>query len=74
MAITTVDVVTNIVSGVETIKNATCVVSCQRTGEFENLDSTYESSFTYSDLENKYTSRFDDITYYTLGSGTIIGT
>jgi hypothetical protein len=67
MAITTTDVVTNVVSGVEVPKNATCVVYCQRTGEYETLDSTYETSIGYSALESKYTNRFDDITYYTLG-------
>lgn len=68
MAITTTDVVTNVVSGVETPKNATCVVYCQRTGEFETLNATYETSIGYSDLENKYTSRFDDIYYYNIAT------
>jgi len=73
MPISTTDVVTNVVSGVETIKNATCVVFCQRTGQFNTLGSTYESSFTYSDLENKYTNRFDDIYYYNVtNSGCVI--
>lgn len=65
MAITTTDVVTNVVSGVETPKNATCVVFCQRTGEYATSDSTYETSVGYTDLESKYTNRFDNITYYT---------
>jgi hypothetical protein len=64
MPVTTVDVVTNVVSGVETPKNATCVVFCQRTGEYEILNSEYETSIGYTDLESKYTNRFDDITYY----------
>jgi hypothetical protein len=64
MPVTTVDVVTNVVSGVETPKNATCVVFCQRTGEYETLNSEYETSIGYSDLESRYTNRFDDITYY----------
>lgn len=58
MSITTVDVVTNVVSGVEIPKNATAVVYCQRTGEFEYLNSTYETSIGYDDLEGKYTNRF----------------
>lgn len=58
MAITTVDVVTNVVSGVETPKNATCVVFCQRTGEFETLNSPFETSLSYNFLEGKYTDRF----------------
>lgn len=64
MPISTTDVVTNIVSGIETAKNATIVVYCQRTGEYESLDATYETSIGYTDLENKYTNRFDDINYY----------
>jgi hypothetical protein len=67
MAITTTDVVTNVVSGNETPKNATCVVFCQRTGEYETLDATYETSIGYNALEAKYTNRFDDVTYYTNG-------
>jgi hypothetical protein len=73
MAISTVDVVTNVVSGVETPKNATCVVFCQRTGEFQKLDSEFETSLSYNFLENKYTNRFDQITYYTLGGQTVVG-
>ena len=64
MPISTTDVVTNVVSGLETPKNATCVVFCQRTGEFETLNATYETSVGYTDLESKYTNRFDDIYYY----------
>lgn len=64
MPVTTVDVVTNVVSGVETPKNATCVVFCQRTGEYETLNSEYETSMGYVELESKYTNRFDNITYY----------
>lgn len=73
MAISTVDVVTNVVSGVETPKNATCVIFCQRTGEFQKLDSEFETSLSYNFLENKYTNRFDKITYYTLGGQTVVG-
>lgn len=73
MPVTTTDVVTNVVSGVEVPKNATCVVFCQRTGEFETLNATYESSIGYTDLESKYTNRFDDTTYYSLGNSTIVG-
>jgi hypothetical protein len=73
MAITTTDVVTNVVSGVEVPKNATCVVFCQRTGEFETLNATFETSIGYNELESKYTNRFDNINYYTLGNSTIVG-
>lgn len=58
MPLTTTDVVTNVVSGVEVAKNATTVVYCQRTGEYETLNATYESSVTYDALEDKYTDRF----------------
>jgi hypothetical protein len=67
MAITTTDVVTNVVSGVEIPKNATCVVFCQRTGEYETLDSIYDVSATYEALEILYTDRFDDVNYYNGG-------
>jgi len=70
MPVSTTDVVTNVVSGVDVPKNATTVVYCQRTGQYETLNSTYESSISYTDLENKYTNRFDDTTYYSIGSGT----
>lgn len=73
MPITTTDVVTNVVSGVETAKNATAVVSCMQTGEFKLINSTFETSLTYNQLETKLTDRFDDITYYTIGSNTIVG-
>jgi hypothetical protein len=69
MAITTTDVVTNVVSGVEVPKNATCVVFCQRTGEYESLDSIYDVSIGYEALEALFTSRFDDVNYYAGGAG-----
>lgn len=68
MAITTTDVVTNVVSGVEIPKNATCVVFCQRTGEYEILDSIYDVSAGYNALETLYTDRFDDVNYYNGGA------
>ena len=64
MPISTIDVVTNVVSGIEVPKNATIVTYCQRTGEYQTLNATYETSIGYTDLETKYTNRFDDITYY----------
>ena len=60
MALTTVDVVTNVVSGVEVPKNATIVVSCLRTGEYKISNAVYESSLTYNTLESKYTDRFQN--------------
>jgi hypothetical protein len=64
VAITTTDVVTNAVSGNEVIKNASCVVYCYRTGEYESLQSDFQGSATYNQLETKYTDRFDNINYY----------
>lgn len=65
MPITTVDVVTNVVSGVETSNNGYVIVSALRTGEYKNLGA-FDDSISYSDLENKYTNRFDTYIY---GSG-----
>jgi hypothetical protein len=67
MSVSTTDVCTNVVQDNTLIKNATTVVSCQRTGNFQTLDSFFEKSFTYDQLESKYTSRFDNITYYVKG-------
>ena len=64
MAVTTVDVVTNVTPASETIKNATTVVNCYRTGAFNLSDATYQKSVTYNAMETKYTSRFDDIGFY----------
>jgi len=64
MAVTTVDVVTNVVPNNETIKNATTVVNCYRTGAFNLSDATYQKSITYNAMETKYTARFDDLGYY----------
>lgn len=73
MAITTTDVVTNIVSGNDYQKTGTVVVCCQRTGTFNTINPTYEKNVTYNDLESRYTERFDDVTYYTVGKATVIG-
>ena len=43
------DVATYLVSGVDP-KNATCVVFCQRTGEYENLDSISTEPKTNANL------------------------
>jgi hypothetical protein len=58
MAITTTDVVTNVVSGVEIPKNATTVVYCLPTGSYKTLDAVYETSLSYNSLEGSYTDRF----------------
>lgn len=58
MPITTVDVVTNVVSGVEIPKNATTVVYCLPTGKYHTIDAVYETSLSYNTLEQLYTERF----------------
>jgi hypothetical protein len=73
MAMTTVDVVTNVVSGNEAQKTGTVVVCCQRTGTFNTINPTYEKNVSYNDLESRYTDRFDAVNYYTIGTNTIVG-
>lgn len=65
MPITTVDVVTNVVSGVETSNNGYVITTTLKTGEYNNLGA-FDHSIGYSTLENKYTHRFDTYIY---GSG-----
>jgi hypothetical protein len=65
MPITTVDVVTNVVSGVETINNGFVITTALRTGEYKNL-AAFDHSIGYSALEARYTHRFDTYLY---GSG-----
>jgi hypothetical protein len=60
------------ISGV-VVKNGTVVVSTTVTGEYSTLNTVVKNTPTISDIENKYDNRFDDITYYTIGSGTILG-
>jgi len=64
MPISTTDVVTNVVSGVETTKNGTVVVSCSETGEYNAINATLDTSIAYTTVEAKLTSRLDDIYYY----------
>jgi hypothetical protein len=73
MPINTVDVVTSAHSSIETVKNATCVVTCTNTGSFKTIDPTYSALLTYNQLESLLTNRFDDVNYYTLGNSTIVG-
>lgn len=69
MPITTTDVVTNVVSGVETTKNGTVVVSCSEAGEYNTINATLDTSIAYTTAEAKLTNRFDDIYYYNVTSG-----
>lgn len=55
------------------VKNGTVVVSTTTTGEYSTLDTYVKNTPIISDIENKYDNKFDDITYYTIGSGTLIG-
>ena len=64
MPVTTTDVVTNATPDSETIKNATTVVNCYRTGAYNLSNATYQKTVTYNAIEAKYTSRFDDLGYY----------
>ncbi len=81
MAISTTDVVTNVVSGRETIQNGSAVVYCwfgkpvSGSGSYQALISPFEynKNYSYTDNESKLTSRFDNITYYTIGNSGILG-
>ena len=72
MPITTTDVVTNVVSGVEIIKNGSAVVYCWfgkpvgGSGSYQALVSPfeYEKSYSYTANESRLTNRFDDVRYY----------
>jgi Pyruvate/2-oxoacid:ferredoxin oxidoreductase delta subunit len=64
MAITTVDVVRNVIASKETISNGSCVVYCPNTGAYQAIAATFQGSFTYNQLETKYTNKFDNINYY----------
>jgi hypothetical protein len=77
MAITTTDVITNVVSGRETIQNGSAIVYCWRgvpisgSGNYQALVSNfeYDKNYSYTGHETRLTNRFDDVTYYTTGSG-----
>lgn len=64
MPITTVDVVTNAHSSIETINNGSIVVSCLNTGEYHSSISVFATSISYNTLEDIYEDRFDDVYYY----------
>ncbi|NDG28603.1 hypothetical protein EB118_00670 [bacterium] len=69
MPITTTDVCTNVVSGVEVTNNGATVVSCLSTGEYESINATLDTSIGYTTVEARLTNRFDDIYYYNVTSG-----
>ena len=72
MPVSTTDVVTNVVSGIEVIKNGSAVVYCWRgvpissSGNYQVLISPfeYEKNYSYTAHETRLTNRFDDVAYY----------
>jgi hypothetical protein len=77
MAISTTDVITNVVAGRETIQNGSAVVYCffgvpiSGSGNYQALVSPfeYEKSYSYTAIENRLKNRFDDVSYFFNGSG-----
>lgn len=74
--VSTVDVVTNPDITSTTAKNASIVCSCFPTGKSFTIDTNTDSNFvrfdtslTYTQLENLYTNRYDDIAYYNAVDG-----
>lgn len=74
--VSTTDVVTNPDTTREVARNASVVCSCFPTGESFTIDTNtdtnfvnFDTSLTYSALQTKYTSRFDDIAYYNAVDG-----
>lgn len=74
--VSTTDVVTNPDSTREVARNASVVCSCFPTGKSFTIDTDTDSNFirfdtslTYQQMENKYTTRFDDIAYYNAVDG-----
>jgi hypothetical protein len=67
VAITTVDVVRNVVSGVEVIHNGNIVTGCLKTGVYSIQTSgamSDDNTITYANLETKLTNRFDNVSFY----------
>jgi hypothetical protein len=53
----------------ESIKHGTVVTSSSPfTNHFQTLDNNVYNKPAIADIENKYDEKFDDITYYTIGS------
>ena len=57
------------------IKNGTAVVGCLPTGFSEKFtnNNSVSNKPAISDIQDKYDARFDDTTYYTIGSADIVG-
>jgi len=77
MPISTTDVITNVVSGRETIQNGSALVYCwfgkpvSGSGSYQALISPFEynKSYSYDAIENSLENRFDDVAYFFTGSG-----
>jgi hypothetical protein len=58
----------------QAIKHGTLVAAPSPfTNSFQYQNVNVYNKPVITDIENKYDERFDDITYYTIGSGTFIG-
>ncbi len=57
------------------IKNGTVVVTIPPTGPTDNLKNNNYVLNTpaIASIQSKYDNKFDDITYYCIGSGTLLG-
>lgn len=55
------------------INNKNAVISTTKTGysSVRSVRPDHPVSLTISNIESKYTDRFDDITYYTIGQANI---
>ncbi len=70
MAITTTDVITSAVTTTDTIEHGTIVVSVSPTfGSFKFSNEHVINTPLHTGVQNKYTNRFDDVGYDSLGSG-----
>ena len=74
--VSTTDVVQNLDSSREVARNGSVVCSCLPTGRSYTIDTntdgnfvSFDTSLTYTALQTKYTSRFDDISYYNAVDG-----
>jgi len=57
------------------INNTSAICSALPTGKYSKLivRPNYPVDLTIENIEEKFTDRFDDITYYTIGSDTLVG-
>lgn len=54
--------------GDQPIKNGTSIVSCSRKGEYSTINTYVNNKPTIGIIEEKYTNRFDNPSYYYGGS------